>query len=147
MGWMARQRVHSTKAEKREVIGAMHDRMHGALNISPLFPTQGQGSRGEGEAVSGINTLVSENTSLLGSGPWCQAPLPALPTPRHLCLPPLPPALRVGSYSPSVSHWSLRTLRHLLSPSTSTLSGRCVRQECSAHSFLETKPVSLGPTG
>ena len=52
MGWMARQRVHSTKAEKREVIGAMHDRMHGALNISPLFPTQlrrahSQRSRGQ----------------------------------------------------------------------------------------------------
>lgn len=58
----------------------MHDRMHGALSISPLFPTQGQGSGGEGEAVSGINTLVSGNIPPLGSGPWCQAPLPALPT-------------------------------------------------------------------
>ena len=66
----------------------MHDRLHGALNISPLFPTQGQGSGGEGEAVSGINTLVSENIPPLG--PWCQGPLPALPAPAPTPIPPAP---------------------------------------------------------
>lgn len=116
----------------------MHDRMYGALSISPLFPTQGQGSGGEGEAVSGINTLVSGEHPSSGSGPWCQAPLPALP---HSCLQP--------------TEWVL-TLLFLIGPLRTLRSSEPFNFDtfwkvssagvlCSL--FLETKPVSLGPTG
>ena len=65
----------------------MQDRSHGALNTSPLFPTQAQGSGGEGKAVSGMNTLVSE--SIPPPGPWCQGP----------CLPSPPPPQPTGGFS------------------------------------------------
>lgn len=56
----------------------MRDGMCKPGTVVPLLPTQGQGSGGEGEAVGGINNLVSGSIT----PPWARTlPAPVAPTP------------------------------------------------------------------
>lgn len=116
-----------------------------ALTIRSLFPTQGQGSSGGGEAVNRTNVLVNEDIT----PPWAATVVSSNPCLR--------PDTHISCPCLLLTAWVLTLIPFLIGPlelsdvSWALQLGHFLEGEFDKSALLallcKIKPLSLGPTG